>query len=160
MREGKREPLLSSWETWRNKFRELFGSWHIYKPFKGGGTDQEMTVALENQQYGSAVLIRCIAKHPDFLIALDRKYAILNGSDVVVHIKPGENPDKQFLGRIVGERFVLLEDTVGAINQILGDPHLSIGLEASGLQLLFEFDSKNSKEALSEIISTCKIPLS
>ena len=119
-----------------------------------------MTVALEDEKYGGAILVRCVAKNADFLIALDRKYAIINGSDVVIHIKPGENPERQFLGPIVGDRFVLLDDTAGAINQILGAEHLSIGLDASGLQLLFEFDSKNSRQALSEIISKCKIPTS
>ena len=152
--------FIEPWETWHNKFRELFGAWRIHKPQQGIGTDQEMTVALEDEKYGGAILVRCVAKHPDFLIALDRKYAIINGSDVVIHIKPDENLEKQFFGRIVGDRFVMLDDTAGAINQLLAGPHLSVGLEASGLQLLFEFESKNSKEALSEIISTCKIPTS
>jgi hypothetical protein len=156
----RRQIFIEPWETWRNKFRELFGSWRIHKPEQRSGSDQEIVVALEDEKNRGAILVRCVAKHPDLLIALDRKYAIINGSDVVIHIKPNGNSGKQFLGRIVGDRFVLLDDTVGAISQILAGPHLSVGLEASGLQLLFEFDSKDSKLALSEIISTCKISIS
>jgi hypothetical protein len=148
------------------RFERLFGPWSVWR----NAPSRQAAVAIDDTSGNGAVVVRCVGRRLDMLVVLDGRARLLNG-----HLEVGENvqprmetsirfraygqPEKQFYGRLIGDRFIEFDDAKQLTGEIVKSDEFSLGLTYNGVQTVLEFKSERGAEALKEIIAQCDVPV-
>jgi len=152
--------LFSPQPTSTNRYGEAFGLWSILKD-KDFDPRNAGFFVVKDDDFGGEIFVRCVIDRPDFLIALDRNNAVLNGNQASVRIKTDGQTERQFRGRVYGDRFVQLDDPLEAMAALVNATRFVVAIDASGVQSVLYFTAMDRPlRALANVVSQCQVPVS
>ena len=148
------------------KFQRLFGPWSVWR----NAPSRQVAVAINNSSGNGAVVVRCVGRRVDILTVLDGGARLLSGPlDVGGNAQPKMEtsiwfraygqPDKQFYGRLIGDRFIEFDDAKQLTGEIIKNEGFALGFTYGGVQTVLEFNSERAAEALKEITAQCDVPV-